>query len=165
MKKLVQIALVLIVVFLATFLGETEVVYDDVMRVSRVVDGDTVHVELNGEVTKVRLLGIDTPETVHPQKPVECFGREASDAAKMMLEGAEVMLEADGSQGDVDKYGRALRYVFLEDGTNFNLWMIENGYAFEYTYSLPYLYQDEFMAAELEAREAGRGLWEEGVCE
>lgn len=129
-----------------------------------VVDGDTVAVEINGEKEVLRLIGINTPETVDPRKPVECFGKEASNKAKEILTGQRVRLEADPTQGELDKYNRLLRYVILEDGTNFNKKMIEDGYAYENTYNVPYRYQTEFKEAEKTAREAGRGLWAKDTC-
>jgi len=133
--------------------------------VVRVIDGDTLEVYINGQTEKVRLIGVDTPETVHPSKPVECFGIEASNKAKAILEGKSVRLESDPSQGDRDKYQRLLRYVFLEDNTNFNQMMIKQGYAHEYTYNLPYKYQAEFKQAEEKARTNKAGLWADGVCD
>ncbi len=132
--------------------------------VDRVVDGDTLVVNVGGTLEKVRLIGLNTPETVDPRRPVQCFGHEASDKAKEMLVGKSVRLEADSSQDDRDKYGRLLRYVFLSDGTLFNKHMIEEGYGYEYTYRLPYKYQAEFKAAQGSAREKGKGLWAPGVC-
>ena len=134
-------------------------------KVIRVVDGDTVIIKINGKNETVRLIGINTPETVDPRRPVECFGIEASNKAKEILSGKSVKLEADGFVGERDKYGRLLRYIFLEDGTNFNKMMISEGYAYEYTYDLPYKYQNEFKQTENEAREAKKGLWVDGVCE
>jgi len=133
-------------------------------RVVKVVDGDTIAVDINGVTESIRLIGIDTPETVDPRKPVQCFGIEASNKAKSTLNSKSVILETDNSQGNRDKYGRLLRYVYLEDGTNFNKLMIAEGYAFEYTYQTPYKYQTEFKQAELEAREAKRGLWADDTC-
>jgi endonuclease YncB( thermonuclease family) len=132
--------------------------------VDRVVDGDTVDVVIDGKIERLRLIGIDTPETVHPSKPVECFGVEASNKAKELLSGQRVELEVDDSQGDRDKYGRLLRYVFLEDGTNFNELMIAQGYAYEYTYDGAYKYQSLFKNAQQSAKQSGRGLWG-AVCE
>ena len=134
-------------------------------KVIRVIDGDTVIVEINGKNKTVRLIGINTPETVDPRRPVECFGIEASNKAKEILNNRSVKLKADNIVGERDKYGRLLRYIFLEDGTNFNKMMISEGYAYEYTYDLPYKYQDEFKQAEKEARESKKGIWEDGVCE
>jgi micrococcal nuclease len=132
--------------------------------VSRVVDGDTIDVEKDGEHVRVRLIGIDTPETVDPRRTVECFGKEASAKTKELLEGKMVRLETDPSQGDYDKYKRMLAYVYLSDGTLFNQTMISEGYAHEYTYRLPYRSQSEFKAAEQTAREKKKGLWADGVC-
>ena len=135
-------------------------------NVVKVVDGDTIAVKINGVNEILRLIGIDTPETVHPSKPVECFGIEASNKAKELLVNKSVKLENDSSQGERGKYGRLLRYVFLEDGTNFNKLMISQGYAFEYTYNnVPYKYQNEFKQAEQFARENKNGLWADGVCD
>ena len=133
--------------------------------VNRVVDGDTIEVNINGTLETVRLVGINTPETVDPRKPVECFGIEASNKAKAVLTGQRVKLEADSIQGEWDKYGRLLRYVFLEDGTNFNKMMIGEGYAHEYTYGTSYKYQAEFKQAEKVAMETKIGLWATGVCD
>ena len=132
--------------------------------VVKVIDGDTVSVSIDGKVEVLRLIGIDTPETVDPRKPVECFGVEASNKAKSLLSGKKVSLEDDVPQGERDKYGRLLRYVFLEDGTNFNFLMIKEGYAHEYTYNLPYKYQSEFKKAQKEAMESKAGLWGD-VCQ
>lgn len=134
-------------------------------QVKQVVDGDTIKVLIAGQTETIRLIGIDTPETVDPRKPVQCFGQEASNKAKELLLGKNVYLEADITQGERDKYDRLLRYVFLEDGRLFNKLMISEGYAHEYTYdSNPYKYQIEFQAAENEARENERGLWSPSVC-
>ncbi|MEK7477921.1 MAG: thermonuclease family protein [Patescibacteria group bacterium] len=132
--------------------------------VARVVDGDTIVVNLNGREEKIRLIGINTPEIVDSRKPVECFGREASDRAKAILTNQTVRLEFDLSQDRYDKYGRLLVYVWLSDGTNFNLKMIQDGFAYEYTYHLPYKYQTEFKAALRAARQASRGLWSGETC-
>lgn len=132
--------------------------------VDRMVDGDTIVVVIDGESTKVRLLGIDTPETVDPRKGVECFGKEASAYLALMLEGKHVSLIADETQDDADRYGRLLRYVVLPDGTDVNGAMIENGYAFEYTYDVPYRLQAKYQSLEDDARINERGLWAESSC-
>ncbi|MEK9176337.1 MAG: thermonuclease family protein, partial [Patescibacteria group bacterium] len=113
---------------------------------------------------RLRLIGIDTPETVDPRKPVQCFGREASNKAKELLQGQFIFLESDETQGERDKYKRLLRYVFLPDGRNFNLLMISSGYAHEYTYDEPYKYQAEFKQAEIDARSGNKGLWSPETC-
>jgi micrococcal nuclease len=133
----------------------------------RVVDGDTVVVKVDGREETVRLIGIDTPETVDPRKLVECFGREASGRAKELLAvGGPIELEADSSQGERDSTPsrRLLRYVWLPDGEHVNLQMVREGYAHEYTYRVPYKYQAEFRAAEREARDQRRGLWAPETC-
>lgn len=132
--------------------------------VLHVVDGDTLDIDMDGTKTRLRLIGINTPETVDPRRPVECFGKEASAKAKELLEGKMVSIEYDPSQDKYDKYGRLLVYVYLPDGSFFNERMIREGYAHEYTYRFPYKYQREFKQAENEARAAHRGLWREGVC-
>jgi endonuclease YncB( thermonuclease family) len=139
-----------------------EVIYYPVVKV---IDGDTLSIDKDGENTTLRLIGLDTPETVHPSKPMECFGKEASEIAKTLLSGKKVRIETDSSQGLFDKYGRLLVYVFLPDGTNFNKYMIEEGFGYEYTYRLPYKYQAEFKVAEHGARENQRGLWAPDVCD
>jgi len=134
-------------------------------KVVKVVDGDTISVNINGVNTTVRMIGIDTPETVDPRKPVQCFGQEASNKAKSILSNQMVQLELDSSQGKYDKYDRLLAYVFLSDGTNFNEYIIKEGYSYEYTYSTPYKYQGAFKSAQKDAQINKRGLWADGVCE
>lgn len=133
-------------------------------KVVKVIDGDTIDVDVDGKFERLRLIGIDTPETVDPRKKVQCFGKEASNKAKELLFGRFVILESDETQGDRDKYKRLLRYVFLPDGTNFNLYMIAEGYAHEYTYQDPYKYQFDFKESEKQARENNKGLWNPNVC-
>lgn len=138
--------------------------YQETARVLRVIDGDTIKVWINNKEETVRLIGIDAPETVDPRKPVQCFGREASDKAKEVLTGKIITLESDPTQADRDKYGRFLRYVFIGD-LNINKLMISEGYAHEYTYrSNPYKYQEEFKSAEKTAREESKGLWDKNIC-
>lgn len=127
--------------------------------VSRVVDGDTVELE-NGE--KVRYIGIDTPETLDPRKPVQCFGKEASAKNKQLVEGKRVRLEKDVT--DRDKYNRLLRYVYVVDETPgteafVNLELVRQGFAHSYSYPPDIAHQGEFIAAEKEARNSGLGLW------
>lgn len=128
-------------------------------------DGDTIIISKECEPVTVRLIGIDTPETVDPRKPVQCFGKEASEYTKNNLKGKKVQIETDETQDTYDKYGRLLGYVILEDGTNFNLRLVEEGYAHEYTYKTPYRYQKEFKEAQVSAKANGKGLWAVEVCE
>ena len=133
----------------------TEEVRAEGRIVQRVVDGDTLVLDGN---ERVRLIGVDTPETVHPNKPVERFGKEASAFTRRQAEGKKVRLEYDANTGQKDRYGRTLAYVYLPDGTLLNLEIIRQGYGHAYT-RFPFSRIEEFRAVEREAREAGRGLW------
>lgn len=145
--------------------NEYQDVESELYQVLKVVDGDTIQVDIDGQKKTVRLIGMDTPESVHPKKTVQCFGVEASNKAKELLNNKKVILEVDPTQADSDIYGRLLRYVFLENGENFNLMMIREGYAYEYTYkNSKYKYQDDFRNAEKEAKENDNGLWSEDTC-
>jgi micrococcal nuclease len=132
--------------------------------VSRVVDGDTAKVSINGRSVTVRLIGIDTPETKHPSKPVQCFGQEASARAKALLTGRKVWIQYDTSQAHRDRYGRDLVYVWLDGDTMFNEVMVREGFAHEYTYELAYRYQAQFRTAQREAKAAGLGFWSQRTC-
>ena len=132
--------------------------------VTKVVDGDTITVSINGKSETLRLIGIDTPETVDPRKPVQCFGKEASNKAKELLSGRKVRIEKDPTQGERDKYDRLLAYVYRDDGLFYNKHMIEQGYAHEYTYRLPYKYQTEFKLAQKSAQDNLSGLWSPNTC-
>ncbi len=141
-----------------TILTETiqQVAVEEKYLVSRVIDGDTIELS-NG--TKVRYIGIDTPETVDPRKTVQCFGVEANNRNKQLVEGKEVRLEKDVS--DIDKYGRLLRYVYV-NGVFVNLVIVQEGFAYSYTYPPDVKYQSKFVEAEKLAREQKKGLW--GSC-
>lgn len=132
--------------------------------VTQVVDGDTVKVSVNGKIETLRLIGLDTPETVDPRKEVQCFGKEASKKAKELLIGKRIKLEKDPTQGNLDKYGRTLAYIYREDGLFYNKYMIEQGYAHEYTYNIPYKYQAEFKQAQKTAQANQSGLWNPNTC-
>ncbi len=135
--------------------------------VTHVVDGDTLDVKIDGDGTaRIRLLGVNTPETVDPRKPVECFGPEASAFAKSVLTiGKRVRIDADPQADERDKYGRLLRSVILGDGTDFNATLVANGYAQAYT-SFPLNPERKRLIIKLqnEAKAAGLGQWAPGVC-
>ncbi|OGH37400.1 MAG: hypothetical protein A3B44_01975 [Candidatus Levybacteria bacterium RIFCSPLOWO2_01_FULL_38_21] len=136
-------------------------------QIVKVVDGDTITVSLNGKNETIRVIGINTPETVDPRKTVECFGLEASNKAKEYFKDKEyrVWLEEDKTQGGRDKYQRLLRYVFTDKGTqDYGLMMISEGYAYEYTYSTPYKYQTSYRRAQGKAESEKLGLWADGAC-
>ena len=123
---------------------------------TRVIDGDTIVINRGGKEEKVRLIGVDAPETKHPKKPVERFGKEAYLFTKEMVEGKEVRLEFD--QQRRDRYGRLLAYVYLMDGTFLNAEIIRQGYGFAYT-RYPFKYLEKFRGYEREARENKLGMW------
>jgi len=122
--------------------------------IDHVIDGDTIQLD---DSRKVRLIGVDTPETVHPQKEVEYYGKEASDFTKSMLEGKEVYLEYDVQP--TDKYGRTLAYVWLSDGTLFNELLVLKGFAQVSTYPPNVKYVERFTMAQKQAIEANADLW------
>lgn len=122
----------------------------EVARVVGVIDGDTIAVELNGQIYSLRYIGIDAPE---PDQP---FGREASEVSARLVGGQTVELEKDVSE--VDRYGRLLRYVWIGDKM-INRELVCQGYATVATYPPDVKYQGIFLACEREAREAGRGFW------
>jgi Micrococcal nuclease (thermonuclease) homologs len=125
--------------------------------VERVIDGDTIAVNIRGQEEKVRLLLVDTPETSHPDKPVQPFGPEASEFAREVLEGREVQLEFDGPERD--KYDRLLAYVWV-DGKLFNEMLLEQGLArIAYVYDPPYRYYDLLTRAQNQSRKARIGIW------
>ena len=128
----------------------------DLHKVERVIDGDTIVVQ---KIGRVRLIGVDTPETKHPKKPVQRFGKEATEFTKKLLKNKKVRLEYDSQKKD--RYNRTLAYVFLEDGTHVNAEIIKQGYGHAYT-AHPFQYLEEFRRYEREAREGSRGLWAPG---
>jgi len=133
--------------------------------VINVVDGDTLDVQLDdGRTERIRQIGIDTPETVDPRTPVQCFGREASAHAHELLDGQSVAIELDPSQAERDIYGRMLAYVWLSNGSDFGEAMIADGFAHEYTYNLPYAHIDAYKAAQAQAIASQAGLWSPATC-
>ena len=132
--------------------------------VTKVIDGDTFEIEFNGKMAKVRIIGIDTPETVDPRRAVGCFGKKASEETKRLIEGKEVVLTKDISE--TDKYNRLLRYVYLPIGEGNNLfvndYLIRQGFAKNLTYPPDIKHNARFLEAEKEARDNLRGLW--GEC-
>jgi micrococcal nuclease len=124
-------------------------------EVKRVVDGDTFETAVGD---KVRLIGMNTPETVKPNSPVEAYGKEASAYTKKRLTGRTVLMFAD--VGDKDKYGRKLRYVFIEgEAEMFNMTLVREGYAGTMTVPPNVMFAKAFVEAEREARNRGAGLW------
>ena len=148
-----------------SLLADENVRKSSTYQVLKVVDGDTIHISYNGKDEKVRFIGLDTPETKDPRKPIQCFGREAIAKMTELAENKKVRLEFDKTQGERDKYGRLLAFVYSEDNKNLAYEMIRQGYGNEYTYnSNPYKYQSEFKEAARKAREENKGLWAENTC-
>lgn len=126
-------------------------------KVTEIVDGDTIKVNLDGEEETLRLLLVDTPETKHPDKPVQPFGPEATEFAEETLSGKTVQLEYDGPKRD--KYDRLLVYIWV-DGTMFNQMLLENGLArLAYVYDPPYKHYQEYMKAQNRAKDKKLGIW------
>ena len=126
--------------------------------VVRVIDGDTIVISPN---EKVRLIGVDTPETVHPNQMVQCFGKEAKEFTRSMTERKSIRLvldDANAARHHRDRYGRTLAYVYFDDGTMLNAELIRRGYAHAYT-RFPFRYVVEFRQLERIARSQVVGLW------
>ncbi|MCK9360994.1 thermonuclease family protein [Patescibacteria group bacterium] len=134
--------------------------------VSRAVDGDTLEAALDdGTEVKIRMLGVNTPESVDPRRPVECFGKEASKHTAELVAGKRVLLRADPQADEVDRYGRLLRNVYLEDGTDVNAVLVRDGYAYAYLdYPLNKQRKVELARLQDEAEAAQRGLWNPDAC-
>jgi len=133
--------------------------FDDLTAypVSRVVDGDTVVLLIDGSPAKVRLIGVDTPETVHPSKPVQHYGKEASTFTRNLLRGESVYLKYGFQR--TDRYGRLLAYLYrAPDGLFVNAEIVRQGYGHAYV-AFQFEHMDRFMVLQARAREAGKGLW------
>lgn len=130
-------------------------------RVTTFTDGDTIAVDMNGTTEKVRMIGVDTPETHDPRKSVQCFGQAASDYTKQLIGNNNVRLEADPTNTNRDRYNRLLRYVYLPDGRLVNAEIIKNGYGFAYTH-FPFTKIEEFKGYQQQAESTQLGLW--GSC-
>lgn len=128
-------------------------------RVTRVVDGDTIHVDLDGKDETVRYIGVDTPETKKPDTPVQPFGPEASEFNEKLVRGKTVCLEKDVSERD--RFGRLLRYIWLRDGRLVNEELLREGLATISTFPPDVKYvESRYLPAQREAQEARRNLWE-----
>ena len=135
---------------------------DTAYPVVAVVDGDTIKIQYQGRRVSVRLIGVDTPETVHPTKPVEAFGKEASNFTKNLLLGEHVYLRSDTGTNETDKYGRLLSYVYrAPDGLFVNLEIVRQGYGHAYT-QYPFKLMELFRHYGNHARNVGKGLYAAG---
>lgn len=127
--------------------------------VETVVDGDTIRISCNGTSTRVRFVGINAPESVKDDAPVECGGPEASTYLHSLLDGQQVFLSADPAQGVRDRYDRILAYVWTADGTLANRTILEHGHAEATGYGKPFAYSEDFTAAADQAQENKAGRW------
>lgn len=142
--------------------AEEQDVHNGTYQVTEVVDGDTFKIVIDGKTQKVRLIGMDTPESVSPDQSKNSeYGVKAFNYTKGLIEGKMVTLEFDVEK--TDKYNRLLAYVYLEDGTMLNKKLLEEGYAKLATYPPNVKYVDEFKAIQKEARKENRGFWAENV--
>ena len=155
-----------VVIVLLILSGEAEVDFGEVIGtqdvelseglVTKIVDGDTFYAIVDGKEQSIRLIGVDTPETKHPNKAKQCFGSEATDYVSELLLNKVVTLENDTS--DKDRYGRLLRYAWVGDTfVNYNL--VLNGYAFSVAYPPDIKHQIDFEIAEQKAKEEELGVW------
>lgn len=166
-KLLSALAVILVVagilVGLYASVDERQVLPESTRAVVRkVVDGDTIKVVISGKESTVRIIGIDTPETKHPEKGVECWGPEASALAIDLLAGKTVSLKYSQLGQEVDRYGRTLAYVHLPDGSDYGLRAIKAGSTRLYE-SEAHDRQQEYRRAVKAAERAGKGLW--SACE
>lgn len=130
-------------------------------QVTTFTDGDTISVDMNGTTEKIRMIGVDTPETHDPRKAVQCYGQAASQFTKNLIGTNRVRLEADPTNTNRDRYNRLLRYVYLPDGRLVNAEIIKQGYGFAYTF-FPFTKLEEFKGYQKQAEADKLGLW--GTC-
>ncbi len=159
-KTFLLAGLLIVLLFLSCDTRAEKKKLTSLMAVTKVVDGDTFWVDDGSEKgKKVRLIGVDTPETVHPTKGRESYGREASEFAKSLLSGKKVRLEFDVDS--LDRYGRLLAYVYLENGLFVNAELVRKGYAQVATFPPNVKYAEHFLKLQRKARDRKLGLWRE----
>jgi micrococcal nuclease len=166
-KRLIKLVLALVILGVAYIVNNRQIqpppqvvgtVTPGYYRVVSFADGDTITLDMDGTEETIRMIGVDTPETKDPRKPVQCFGQAASDFTKQLIGSQPVRLESDPLSTNRDRYNRLLRYVYLPDGRLVEAEVIRGGYGFAYT-SFPFTKSDEFVGYQREAREQNRGLW------
>ncbi len=127
-------------------------------RVEHFDDGDTITINMQGKLEKIRFVGVDTPETQDPRKPVQCFGQAASAFTKNLIGSDPVRLESDELSSNRDRYKRLLRYVYIPDGRLVQAEILKQGYGFAYL-SFPFTKSEEFRNYGEQARTEKKGLW------
>ena len=143
--------------------GEIETL-KDTHEVTYVFDGDTIEVMIERKKEKVRLIGIDAPETDGPYTKKECHGEEAKHYLTYLLSDTHVFLLPDPTQDDRDTYGRLLRYVFTAQSENVGRLLLEQGYVKEFTFIKDYNFKNNFLAAQKQAQIKQVGLWSPDAC-
>lgn len=128
-------------------------------QLDRIIDGDTIVLNIRGKSERVRLIGIDTPESD------ECYANEATSYLRLLLDDGPVYIETDSSQGMRDQHNRRLAFIYTTDGTFVNKEMLNDGYASVMRMSVPHRYVEEFNQAQKRAQENRRGMWARGVCD
>ncbi|MCA9301440.1 thermonuclease family protein [Candidatus Nomurabacteria bacterium] len=171
-KKLIRLIVSLIIIVLISLIetnsnlndtknnAEQKIIQNTpgLYTVTKFDDGDTIQVDMEGKKETVRFIGVDTPETHDPRKPIQCFGKAASNFTKSTIDQNRVRLESDPTGSNRDRYQRLLRYVYLPDGTLVNLKIIAEGYGFTVT-AFPFTKMEEFRLAQKNARIQNIGLW------
>jgi micrococcal nuclease len=160
MRRIAPLALLVAVLVVLVTRGGEERSHTGLGRaqVLRVVDGDTIRVRVDGHTERVRYIGVDTPESVKPGTPVQCFAKHASAANAALVAGRSVRLVSDVEQRD--RYGRLLAYVYREpDGAFVNAALVRDGFARPLTIAPNVAHAREFDGLARDARHARRGLW------
>jgi micrococcal nuclease len=159
---LVLITLVVISVIIALKIKDIKIPFSQsppgLYSVTKVHDGDTISVNMNGKTEIIRMIGVDTPESHRPNTPVQCYAQEATNFTKSLISENRVRLQADPLNTNRDRYNRLLRYIYLPDGTLLQTRIITDGYGFAYT-QFPFVRAIEFEVLENQAEKAKKGLW------
>lgn len=168
-RRLAQLSVALIVALVGIWLNRQQTpsavlgtIAPGYFRVTEFADGDTISIDMNGQTERIRMIGVDTPETHDPRKPVQCFGQAASDFTKKLIGKQPVRLESDPLSTNRDRYDRLLRYVYLPDGKLVQEELVREGYGFAYV-NFPFTKSDHFKQLQNSARDSGKGLW--GSCQ
>lgn len=167
-KQLVKLVITILIAVLSIWLNHRQApasvlgtVAPGYYRVTDFADGDTISVDMNGQIERIRMIGVDTPETHDPRKAVQCYGEAASAFTKQLIGNQPVRLASDPLSTNRDRYNRLLRYAYLPDGRLVEAEIIKQGFGFAYT-SFPFGKSDEFKQLQASAQSQNAGLW--GSC-